>query len=458
MDFVKGKPKLKSSEKIKNIYPESKFLLQLQKDETPFEYLDLSVRPFNALKRSGISTVGDLASLFLENEIKTVRNIGNDSIREIGGRLKDFCENSEKFVEQVNIGRTENLEEISSSLFIDIELLKRVSTIPLNKIPIDRLVLSKKSIQGFNARNINSIGDFDIQNHLYKNFENIKFRLKRYLNWIAEQDQKVWENEVENKGLSPLHFALLSKTNLDDLVEKWFHALNDNARYVIRSRYGFTSTPQTLQETADSLGVTRERVRQIQHSALNKLHSRKCWMIIEPLVALYLDWIQKLGGLIKESQLIKYTSAVAPNTRSSHGVATLILELEKSTKWIKHTEAWGHSSFPLHKIEPIQQKLEKILELEKTGIHKKSLLSQLLKSDEFIEDSKIIPKTFFFACLSVNPRIEIDDDGECKLSKWSGRRLDEMICALREIGEPVHFSILTERTNSLHHIVQLFPQ
>jgi RNA polymerase sigma factor (sigma-70 family) len=49
--------------------------------------------------------------------------------------------------------------------------------------------------------------------------------------------------------------------------------LNERERTVIRSRYGLGRPVQTLREVAPTLGVSAERVRQIEHDALEKLHT-----------------------------------------------------------------------------------------------------------------------------------------------------------------------------------------
>lgn len=50
--------------------------------------------------------------------------------------------------------------------------------------------------------------------------------------------------------------------------------LPERARFVIEARMGFLGDPQTLQLIGDQLGVSRERVRQIEAEALNHLRDK----------------------------------------------------------------------------------------------------------------------------------------------------------------------------------------
>lgn len=57
--------------------------------ETPVEVLDLSVRVFNSLKRTGITTIGDVLELLEkgENAVMSIRNFGEKSLEELRSRM-----------------------------------------------------------------------------------------------------------------------------------------------------------------------------------------------------------------------------------------------------------------------------------------------------------------------------------------------------------------------------------
>ena len=60
----------------------------------------------------------------------------------------------------------------------------------------------------------------------------------------------------------------------DDLDRIFLHldALEDREATVIRMRFGLESyKPMTLREVGENLGLTRERVRQLESQALQKL-------------------------------------------------------------------------------------------------------------------------------------------------------------------------------------------
>jgi DNA-directed RNA polymerase subunit alpha len=59
--------------------------------ETPIENLDLSVRVFNSLKRTGITTVGDVLELLDKGEeaVMSIRNFGEKSLEELRQKMQE---------------------------------------------------------------------------------------------------------------------------------------------------------------------------------------------------------------------------------------------------------------------------------------------------------------------------------------------------------------------------------
>lgn len=86
--------------------------------------------------------------------------------------------------------------------------------------------------------------------------------------------------------------AFVGMTSLQKDLKKALDVLNDKEKEVILSRYGFINdTPQTLQTIGDRMGVTRERVRQIEDKALKKLYGSKKAQKLKP----YLEMFDSVG-------------------------------------------------------------------------------------------------------------------------------------------------------------------
>ena len=58
--------------------------------EASIDELTLSVRSNNALRRSGIATIGELITRLNEGDLKSIRNLGNKSVNEIKTKVLVF--------------------------------------------------------------------------------------------------------------------------------------------------------------------------------------------------------------------------------------------------------------------------------------------------------------------------------------------------------------------------------
>ena len=67
---------------------------------------------------------------------------------------------------------------------------------------------------------------------------------------------------------------MLTDTELADRLTQALDELPGRERQVLRLRFGLNGEPErTLDEVATILGVSRERIRQVEHSALARLRA-----------------------------------------------------------------------------------------------------------------------------------------------------------------------------------------
>ncbi|ARJ56556.1 RNA polymerase sigma factor RpoD [Campylobacter cuniculorum] len=91
----------------------------------------------------------------------------------------------------------------------------------------------------------------------------------------SEDDGKFGDFVEDRNSLSPMEHIL--KDDLKEQIDEVLDQLNDRERAVIRMRFGLLDdeSDRTLEEIGKELNVTRERVRQIESSAIKKLKHPK---------------------------------------------------------------------------------------------------------------------------------------------------------------------------------------
>lgn len=102
---------------------------------------------------------------------------------------------------------------------------------------------------------------------------------------VHDEDETTLEDLISDDGKGNPHDVFLKNENQNS-IKKSMEDLNDRDRQVIIMRYGLDDNePKTLGEVAEILGLSRERVRQIEERAVNTLRKEALKAgIIEPSV------------------------------------------------------------------------------------------------------------------------------------------------------------------------------
>ena len=93
---------------------------------------------------------------------------------------------------------------------------------------------------------------------------------------VGDEDDGRFGDFIEDKNtLSPTEEVL--RDDLNNQIDEVLEQLNERERAVIRMRFGLLDdeSDRTLEEIGKELSVTRERVRQIESSAIKKLKHPK---------------------------------------------------------------------------------------------------------------------------------------------------------------------------------------
>jgi RNA polymerase primary sigma factor len=79
------------------------------------------------------------------------------------------------------------------------------------------------------------------------------------------------EGQIEDRKTPPVEYQIV-KSSIEQQIREILQELDEKEAIVLKLRFGLDDDrPQTLQEIGDRLGLTRERVRQIEQKAIRKL-------------------------------------------------------------------------------------------------------------------------------------------------------------------------------------------
>ena len=270
------------------------------------ERLNLTHRSFNALSRSGIQTVGELARLVESGKIQTIRGLGRTSILEIKdtlarveiGSTSEVEANIDVIPEENCIGRL-NLTSRSFNALTSSDI-RTVSEIA-------QLVESGKiqTIRGIGRENILEIKDrlaeikiqdqtqVDANTNTTPRQMTVEAIPDRVIRWqsqlvakqlsaellhkharIAEHSVEEWLAEIkvteDEQVYEALATILSSSLNICEEIEFLLGQIpRQDYLTVLLSRYGFEE--KTLLQIGQEIGVSRERVRQIDYELKNEL-------------------------------------------------------------------------------------------------------------------------------------------------------------------------------------------
>ena len=117
----------------------------------------------------------------------------------------------------------------------------------------------------------------EIANYLHKPVDTVSKMLKLNerigsvdINIGKDSDKPLLESISEEEGNTPAE--ILQDNHIQNNISYWLYQLADKQRDVLCRRYGLCGFEnETLEQVAWEMGVTRERVRQIQMDALKRL-------------------------------------------------------------------------------------------------------------------------------------------------------------------------------------------
>lgn len=220
-------------------------------DQISINVLNLPSRIHHALVRGGVSTIGALKDFYLNRSKYRVRNFGEKSFSEIS-KVLDELSNASSLLDIMK------QETVQSHLQED-NLPKRN-----HQIAIEGLRLPPAIRDALKKHGIKTMDDFiKASDSQLLNINPIRSKE------LKKSKRLLSEFSIGEPATFPAEEAVIKieeKTiTWAQIAEDYFQNEKVVYSYVLISRFGYS--PKTLENIATELGITRERVRQIQERA-----------------------------------------------------------------------------------------------------------------------------------------------------------------------------------------------
>lgn len=239
--------------------------------------------------------------------------------------------------------------------------------------------------------------------------------------------------------------AVTSGNNLDlsQVVEDMFMVLLDKEKEVIVKRFNLDGgSRETLEKIGQRFSVTRERIRQIESAALNKLRRTVDNTRLKSIIDLALELLEKHGGLMLEKDLINEILKQTSNPTEHGNIIRLALSIAEDIIKVKKSNffkaSWRLDTVRERNIKDTCNAILKFLDTKTDVVSADEIVRAVQKTMAKREST-----AFIKACLTVHKMFKAVEGAKWGLMTW--RHInpksirDKAYIVLKKIGQPLHF-------------------
>lgn len=226
--------------------------------------------------------------------------------------------------------------------------------------------------------------------------------------------------------------------DIDTLTENLLNTLNPKQKRILKERYGIGGKKKTLQGIGDSLGITRERVRQIENQSLKKIKAETLQNF-----GAFIDAAEKhlrtIGGVREDNLFIEEVARLTdldtspknwkPKTRLIFSAAARPLYSKENpdSKSYWYLNETANNQF--------QNFIAKTIETFET-----TAKAETLNNQNFLSKLKAAPE---YNSLFISKKFGQNSFGDIGLIKWPEIKpknvRDKAYLALKKTCAPLHF-------------------
>ena len=221
--------------------------------------------------------------------------------------------------------------------------------------------------------------------------------------------------------------------NYSKICQDIFNPLAPRQKEVLERRFGLsTGQRETLDSIGQNLGLTRERIRQIENEGFSKLEKEKEKKELRKIFLHFRKYFEESGGFKKEDILLKHLGGKDFN-RHVYFLLTLADDFWRISETDKFYSFWTIE-------EDSQSKIETLLDSLFQRFYK---ANKLFSEEELLSRGKAEPQ-ILHTLLEVAKKIEQGQQGQFGLTDWPEIKprgiKDRAYLVFKEEGKPLHFT------------------
>ncbi len=264
---------------------------------------------------------------------------------------------------------------------------------------------------------------------------------------------------ILDKIMSSKQITDMEQFNPSESASLLLKEISTKEEDILRRRFALNGeNEQTLEEIGTQYRVTRERIRQIENSAILKIKKSKTFTnIIHPIQVLVTDIITAHGGIMEEKSLFDKLLSYSGDSEVNHRAVRFIIKellgdkiepIEPDTDFriawkIKNTRDDVMRGL-INLMVGLVRTIGKPTDLE-------TLKNRINASDYFTKHPDRLADDFIAAALELSCQIGRNPFGEYGLIDWGSiepkRMNDKIMLVLKKNGKPMHFTEIAKRIN-----------
>ncbi len=229
------------------------------------------------------------------------------------------------------------------------------------------------------------------------------------------------------------------KLNVETVTEDVLGTIErDREREIISRRFGLFDRRETLEQIGELLGITRERVRQLEKAVLAKLKATANQNLphIQEVQSVFVDQLKQMGNVARVSDLAN--KLTKDNSRIDQARVSFLARLSPKLAVIDENDFFNHAVGVgnVHGEKQIRDQVNNIIEAIKK-------IGKPVSIDEIAESVKDNDVRHVQALASISKQIATLN-GRWGLVKWpmvNPKNIrDKIYVILHDSGKPMHFN------------------